>query len=216
MKNKLTIISFVLTATASSLAVSEVKFVPPEMESVDLQSYSIGTINQQDVPKELKDMAKKQNDELRKNGYYKADSGSLTNVDANANLPKPPPSAGKQKYALKISEPDLNLFPGAKLMFSEAMGGATEKGWTGIARIYNIPGIGNVQFEDVDYILSQGNFSLMQEFINTDINGWPAAFSVAKENEKKWQSELYWGTDNKAYSLITSKKIKKGDKMYNF
>ena len=66
MKNKLTIASFVLAATTSNLAVSEVKFMPPEMESVDLQSYSIGTINNQDVPKELKDMAKKQNDELRK------------------------------------------------------------------------------------------------------------------------------------------------------
>src|SRR3972149_8669451 len=155
MKNKLTIASFVLAATTSNLAVSEVKFMPTEMESVDLQSYSIGTINNQDVPKELKDMAKKQNDELRKNGYYKADYGSLMNVDANANLPKPPPGASKQKYALKISEPDLSLFPGAKLMFSEAMGGATKDGWTGIARIYNIPGIGNIHFEDVDYILSQ-------------------------------------------------------------
>jgi hypothetical protein len=168
-------------------------------------------LDQHPVPDVLKNQAKLELTQMKSRGYVDATEDSVSYLDkAKEDKDKRLKSMTEVAPKLKVSPTNLgsSALGQAVLLGATASGGHTEKGWTGLNRLFVVPKFGLVGLDEVDYIASQGGMAFIKEAINQDVNGFPAILSVKQSRSNKGLTELTWATHQKIYTLSTNRALK--------
>lgn len=185
----------------------------PGMPTEAIEGISILPLDKQPVPNELKDLARMDISQMKRNGFIDAPESVVAILDTInvARKSKDPllKLPAEITRSLVFSPSTLgSLLSEATLLDAEGSGGLTEKGWTGLYRLFAVQNIGLVKLEEVDYIVSKGGWGIIKEAINQDVNGHPAILNVKQSQSGKGLSELVWATDRKIFTLTLNKAVK--------
>jgi len=132
-------------------------------------------------------------------------------VSASKHLRQGEKFVGKRYASLAEIRPRLfadpigiDRTPLASARFIEAgTAGGVENGlWTGIARYFDAPGIGLVMLEELDYGVTKASVTMVEEWINADVNGHPAIAKTARTTDGRVLVSVGWMTDHMSYSLL--------------
>jgi hypothetical protein len=98
----------------------------------------------------------------------------------------------------------IDRTPLATARFIEAgTAGGVENGlWTGVARYFDVPGVGVLMLEELDYAVAKASVTMIEEWINTDVNGHPAIAKTAHTADGRVLVSVGWMTDRMSYSLL--------------
>lgn len=174
---------------------------------------TIVPFDQLPIPDVLKEQARAEMRQMKERGYQDASTeDEVSYIDrAMEDREKRLKPFDKVRSSLKVIPANLDS-PKLKkvtLLGSVASGGETAEGWTGLTRLFRIPGLGTAILEEVDYIASQGGMVIAKESINHDVNGSPAILTVKESRSKKGITELMWANDRKWYTLSLDRALKK-------
>lgn len=179
---------------------------------------SVKTLDEMDYPELIKNIARKQNSEMIERGYADASEEEVTVLERYVREGNKLKMKGMEEVAgtlaMQPSELAGTKFETGKFKGALASGGYTENGWTGITRIFDLPKLGVVKLEELDYISSGSGIVVTKEFINEDVNGNIATYLVKQSVTGKSISELNWFTDKKMYTLSVNGNISQSDKRY--
>lgn len=179
---------------------------------------SIKSIDSMEVPDLIKNISKKQLIEMTGRGYADAQEEEVVVLERYAlednqkhikTMAEVIPKLTMQPSELRGTKFDLGVFKGAL-----TSGGHTDNGWTGITRLYQLPQLGLVKLDELDYISSGSGIVVAKEFINEDINGSIAIYLVKQSLSGKSISELTWFTENKMFILSVTGNINRDDNKY--
>jgi len=87
----------------------------------------------------------------------------------------------------------------AELLSIEPTGVISRERSTGAVRTYNVPGLGIVVLSEDNYIESGTVITLVEETMNTDVNGYPARSYAARTKDGRGKAEVRWVTPTKSY-----------------
>jgi hypothetical protein len=98
----------------------------------------------------------------------------------------------------------IDRTPLATARFIEAgTAGGVENGlWTGIARYFDVPGVGLVMLEELDHGIAKASVTMVEEWINADVKGHPAIAKTARTTDGRVLVSVAWMTDRMSYSLL--------------
>ncbi len=211
-----------LIAVATGLVTSSFVFAiepPPQMleSPTVLQGISIKSIKDHPVPDILKNQAKKEIEEMKSKGQIDSSDESISYIDKAVSSI----STGQNNSVKSIDRISAHLqvtpayIQGAHLLGATPSGVKTESGWTGVNRVFQVPKLGVVMLEEINYVASGGGLVMIEEAINQDINGHPAILRVKNSQSGKSITELTWATDHKIYNLGLNRAVK-GDALTVF
>jgi hypothetical protein len=89
----------------------------------------------------------------------------------------------------------------APLSEATTAGGLRDGRWTGVTRAWEVPGLGYVQLDESEYRESGGSITVVQEWLNTDVNGTPASIQTKRERRGKALVALAWVTDSTVFRM---------------
>jgi len=89
----------------------------------------------------------------------------------------------------------------APLVDVTTAGGVRDGLWTGVTRAWEVPGLGYVQLDESEYRETGGSITVVEEWLNTEVNGSPASIQAKKERRGKALVSLGWITDSTTYRL---------------
>jgi hypothetical protein len=158
---------------------------------------------------------KRQIAEQARQGFHIASGDQVPNIAgalrASKNLIPGEKFVGKRYTSLTEIRPRLfadpitiDHTPLATARFIEAgtAGGIQDGLWTGIARYFDVPGVGLVMLEELDYAVTKASVTMIEELINTDVNGHPATAKTAHTTDGRVLVSVGWMTDRMSYSLL--------------
>ena len=184
-------------------------------EIAPLQGVRIVPLAEQNLPPTLRNVYSQNISQMNRQGYVeiKKVSNRYDKLAKDSKKLLKPLNEIKRNLAIQpaeLKDSSLNL-PNAKLLGARLSGTLVDGKATGVFRLMVVPGLGVVGLNEVDYSLSFGGMSLIEEAINHEINGNPAVLTVKRIKGNNGESELIWATNSKIYTL-TSNKALVGDK----
>lgn len=159
---------------------------------------------------------KKQLAEQAKNGYYNASDEEVPDL-SRAIAPSPVATneldrvLEKRYSSMTAIRPKLHAEPisihGTRLEASRFIEAATAGGWedgvwTGLARYFEVPDLGLIKLEEIDFAASKASVSLIRELVTSDVNGRPAIAKTARTPNGRTLVSVAWMTDSMSYSLM--------------
>lgn len=221
-KISFSILLLTLSISGAIKAESEASEVSPDPTGQFGEVFQFESIENQPIPKAWKDAAKKERKQMAERGYADASEETIIDVDrivveVNERRQKDKKLAAQEtnpEFEVKSSRIRGDIASGVKTVLSGPSGTVVDGTWTGSNRVLDIPQLGLVYVEEMDYILGGGNGGMVKEFINTEVNGYPAVFTVKKSDSGKWSTELTWVTENKTFYLAVTKRIIKDKRSY--
>lgn len=94
-----------------------------------------------------------------------------------------------------------SILENTPLVEATTAGGLRDGRWTGLTRAWEVPGLGYVQLDESEYRESGGSITIVQEWLNTDVNGSPASIQTKKERRGKALVSLAWATDSTVFRM---------------
>ncbi len=206
--------SFSATAGVGQVNHGNVQPVDPDT----FKGVTVTPLDEHPVPELLKNQARAEIEQMRRNGYVNAPDGEVGALEAAQNDKKnlKPLSEVLPELGFTPSKTNSVVLDEKSLLGAIAMGGDVEEGRTGLFRLYVVPKMGVVALEEVDHVASGGGVALIEEAINKNVNGSPAIFRAKKSNTGKQLSQLTWATDRKIYTLSTNRALVKDRDIDNF
>ena len=90
----------------------------------------------------------------------------------------------------------------ARFLEAGTAGGWENGKWTGIARYFDVPGVGLMMLQEIDFAASRASITLINELVNADVNGAPAIAKTARTPTGRTLVSVGWMTDRMSYSLM--------------
>ena len=90
----------------------------------------------------------------------------------------------------------------ARFVEATTAGGLKEGKWTGLSRVFDVAGLGLVVFDEVDYVASEASITVIEEWINVDVNGHPGIAKTARSEDGRTLVSVAWTTDRFSLSLM--------------
>ena len=74
-------------------------------------------------------------------------------------------------------------------------GGVVDGRWSGVTRSWDVAGLGFVQLDESEYRESGGSITVVKEWLNSDVNGYPATLKTMRSPDGATLVSLSWVTD---------------------
>lgn len=179
--------------------------IPNELQSIK-QGIAIVSIEDQPIPEEFKEMTRKFKREMDTQGYAVVPEDQVIEIerqlsDEHKNKLKQVPELVKKLTFEPTDLDEIPSFKGGKFLGGIEEGGNVDGKWTGLTRLYKIPGLGTVKLEESDYVTAKSGIQLSKELINSDVNGNPAIYTASESASGKALTNIEWVTKNKEYNL---------------
>ncbi|UPG93913.1 hypothetical protein [Luteibacter aegosomatissinici] len=88
--------------------------------------------------------------------------------------------------------PVQDIYPSGKL----------DKGkWSGVTRTWLVSGLGNIQLSEAEYRESGTSITLIREWLNTQVSGFPATLKTVRYASGTTVVSVAWVTDSTSYEL---------------
>ncbi|MGF6711733.1 hypothetical protein QFZ41_002697 [Luteibacter sp. W1I16] len=160
------------------------------------------------------EVERKQIDQQRSRGFYLAEAGEVVDVRARMKAAATErgklPRHDKAFRSLKDVRKDLLVNP-AELGTSELssatlmevrLGGSYVNGkWTGVARTFEVPGLGLIVLNETDHAAGKESVTLIQEWMNIDVNGQSGTAKTARDASGRTLVTVGWVNERKIYSM---------------
>jgi hypothetical protein len=192
--------------------------LPPEQTPAppDHQGVRIVPLDKQPVPEILKNQARSEIAQMKSAGSIDVPDEHvdwMQRARENKAGRLKPMTVVSAKLGIQPANVDAALPGGARLLGAAEAGGLVENAFTGLIRLYVVPGHGLVALEENDMTLADSGLSLIEEAINAEVRGGPAVFTVKKGASGGYLSSLVWATDRKFYTLSMNRKATADDLM---
>lgn len=185
-----------------------------------LEGVRIISIDEQPIPQDAKDLAKKMNYEMLTKGYVDASEEEVKHIENFKNPKHKDEVEPMEKVVGKINFKPASLksthLKKARFEGAVSHGTLDDGQWNMLTRIFTISDGSIVELEEWDYASSGGGSLVTKEMINQSINGNPAVLIVRKSPGGKKLTELAWYTERKGYVLRTSVNIGKKESLEDF
>lgn len=89
----------------------------------------------------------------------------------------------------------------ATLMEIRLGGNHLDGKWTGVSRTFEVPDLGLVVLEENDHAASKDSVTVIQEWVNTDVNGYEGTVKTARDRSGRSLVRVGWANQRKLYSL---------------
>ncbi|SEP10374.1 hypothetical protein SAMN02800692_3692 [Luteibacter sp. UNC138MFCol5.1] len=165
------------------------------------------------TPEQAK-VIKKQIDEQRSRGYYLAENHAVPDlraaVRAAASQRGYIPRHDRTFHSLTEIQNDILVKPihlgtsalsSASLLEVRLGGNYLEGKWTGLSRTFEVADLGLVILEERDHAASKDSVTVVQEWVNTDVNGQQASMRTARSTSGRTLVSVSWENHRKLYSL---------------
>ncbi|MCL5022744.1 MAG: hypothetical protein M1497_05190 [Nitrospirae bacterium] len=173
-----------------------------------LEGVKILPIDEQPIPQEAKELAKKMNYEMLTKGYVDASDEEVRHIEKYKDPKHRDEVEPMETIASKIKFRPAVLqsprFIKAKLEGAVSHGVLDGEQWNMLTRIFTMSDGSIVELEEWDYASSGGGALVTKEMINQSVNGNPAVLIVRKSPAGKKLTELAWYTERKGYVLRAS------------
>ncbi|MDQ0009840.1 hypothetical protein J2T07_002030 [Luteibacter jiangsuensis] len=160
------------------------------------------------------EIERKQIEQQRSRGFYSAEAGEV--VDVRGRMKAAATERGKMPRhdrafrSLNDVRKDLLVNP-AELGTSELssatlmevrLGGSYVNGkWTGLARTFEVPGLGLIVLNETDHAAGNESVTLIREWMNIDVNGQSGTTKTARDASGRTLVTVGWVNERKIYSM---------------
>jgi hypothetical protein len=175
-------------------------------------------IEEMEIPEFLKEKSRREIQQMRLSGAASAEEEEVNELD-NYLMPQNRrflrEQTGFDDLSIDPADISLTLLEGSRLLASANEGTLTAKGWTGLTRVFQVPGLNLVLLSELDIRASDAYFTIPEEGVNEEINGSSSIFTVKESATGKAISTLLWFTPEKRFILKTSMKVYQNDVLYD-
>jgi len=176
-----------------------------------LQGVHIVPLSEQNVPDAFRSVRADNIYQMKTNGYIEVKRLSNNNAEIQKSGKRQLKPLNELRRNLAIEPSKLTdisqKFPDLRMLGARQTGSLVDGKSTGIFHLMVVPELGLVGLNEVDYMLSNGGISLIEEAINYNVNGKPAVLTVKRTKANDGESELIWATDRKIYPLTTDRAV---------
>lgn len=140
----------------------------------------------------------------RSNGAFTVEPGTIPSTEAIiGRLANTRRTDAELKQRLGYVPADLSRTPigAAELLSTEPSGSINGATSTGVLRAYRVPNVGVIILDEINYVASGREITLIRETFNEYVNGVPARAAAYRSEDGRGQAQLNWVTPLRAYEL---------------
>jgi len=130
-------------------------------------------------------------------------SGSPARTRIDRWLDKTYPSIELARPSLRYEPVSVSRTSLAAVRLSEVYpSGKLHEGlWSGVTRVWSVAGLGYVQLSEAEHRESGTSITLIREWLNTEVAGFPATLKTARDSTGGAVVSIAWVTDTTSYKL---------------
>jgi hypothetical protein len=96
---------------------------------------------------------------------------------------------------------DGTVLEGLPMVEATTAGGVSDGRWSGVTRSWEVAGLGFVQLDESEYRETGGSITLVKEWLNSDVNGYPATLKTMRSENGATLVSISWVTDTTDFRL---------------